>query len=159
MYSEETRKGSIYGMEAIKLVKNIYQDLTVIAFSQYKKPRTMPEWVEFKYLPNNLCEIYNNSAIFMTNSLAEGWGLPATEAMFSGCALICTNVGGHLEFAINNKTALLVEPMNPEQMANAILTLINDNNFRIQIAKQGNEFIQRFCWYKSVERLEQLMKN
>ncbi len=156
MYSEEERKGSVYGIKAIKKCKEKYDNLSVILFSVYPRPKDLPKWIQFEQQPNNLREIYNHSAIFFTPSLAEGWGLPATESMFCGCALVCTNIGGHLAYAKNNETAILVEPKHTDDMAEKLISLLRDTDKRVKIAKKGNEYIQKFSWEKIGDKLEEI---
>jgi glycosyltransferase involved in cell wall biosynthesis len=157
MYSEEQRKGSIYGINAIKLCKEKYPDLVVNLFSVFPKPEWLPDWINFHQSPNNLNEIYNSSAIFISPSLGEGWALPPAEAMCCGCALICTDIGGHAAYAKDKETALLVSSEDPIDLADKISTLIEDNQYRIQLARKGNDFIKRFSWKKSVDELEKIL--
>ena len=46
--------------------------------------------------------------------------MPPAEAMASGCAVVCSNIGGHLDYAINRETALLFEPENIEEIVEKI---------------------------------------
>ncbi len=159
MYSEEKRKGSIYGIKAIERCKEKFDDLAVTFFSVFPRPENLPSWIKFEQMPNNLREIYNKSSVFFTPSLAEGWGLPATEAMMCGCALVCTNVDGHLAYAKDNETALLVESKNTEDMAEKIIFLLENNEKRIEIAKKGNQYVQKFSWEKVINQLERIFIN
>ena len=73
----------------------------------------------------------------MCTSLQEGYGLPGLEAMFCGCALASTKCKGVLEYA-NNNNSMLCETNDLNEMFNNIVTLMNDNKKRIEIAKKGN---------------------
>ena len=156
LYADDKRKGSIYGIEALKIVAEKYPDLQVNLFGAYKNPiHAFPDTFKYHYLPDNLREIYNQSAIFISPSIHEGWGLPAMEAMACGCACVCTNIEGHLDFMIDQQTVLFVEAKQPAQMAEKIITLIENNDLRIQLAKAANEYIKQFSWEKSVAKLEE----
>ena len=87
--------------------------------------------------------VYNQHAIFFSPSLAEGWALPPAEAMAAGCALVCTQIGGHADYAFTNETALLVEPKNIQDMVHKLRRLLNDKLMRIQLAERGHEFITK----------------
>ena len=102
-------------------------------------------------------EIYNRAAIFLSNSFTEGFPLTPAEALFCGCALICTDIDGHKEFALDNDTALLVEVRNVEQMAQKIVELVADDNKRTTLASRGNIYIKRFVWDNSVEKMERVI--
>ncbi|MFR9166726.1 MAG: glycosyltransferase family 4 protein [Dysgonomonas sp.] len=98
-FSEQEIKGSKYGLEALSIVKKRKPDVKADIFGIYPKPEHLPNWIEYHRNPNNLCEIYNRNAIFISNSLTEGFGLVSVEAMHCGCALICTDISGHREYA------------------------------------------------------------
>jgi len=153
LFSEEKRKGSLYGLEALIRCKEMYSDTKVTFFSTFSKPSELPKWIDFQQTPNNLTEIYNNAAIFISPSLTEGWALPPAEAMCCGCAVICTDIGGHAAYAKNNDTALLVEPGNSEDLFLKICDLFENNNKRITIAKNGNRLIQSFSWENNIKTL------
>lgn len=158
LYSEQEFKGTKYAYEALVECHKKYPTLKVKMFGVYKKCIYTSEWITYERCPNNLCSLYNSTAIFLTTSLKEGWGLPATEAMACGCALVCTNVEGHTVFAHDKDTALLVDPKNVSQTVNSIMLLLDDNNYRINLAKRGNEYIKRFNWDMACEKMNKIFK-
>lgn len=154
LYSEEERKGTVYGIAALEKIRERYEDLVVTLFGVYKKPAHLPQWINYLQKPDNLCALYNQHAIFFSPSLAEGWALPPAEAMYCGCAIVCTAIGGHADYAIDNQTALLVQPKNIEEMITKISSLLKDSNKRIQLATAGDQFITKnFSWFKSMQIL------
>ena len=158
-YSDQEIKGSKYGLEALKIAKKRVPQLEVELFGVGSEPADLPEWIIFHRDPNNLREIYNRNAILISNSFTEGFPLTPAEAMFCGCALICTDIDGHKEFAIDNDTAILVEVRNVEQMADKIVELVNNNNKRITLAIRGNNYIKRFTWDNSVAKMERVIQS
>lgn len=158
-YSEQEIKGSKYGLAALKLAKEQIPELRVEMFGISPTPADLPDWVNYYRDPENLSDIYNKCAIFISNSFTEGFGLVSVESMFCGCALICTDIAGHQEYAFEGQTALLVQVKNSEQMANKIAYLANNNEYRIQLAKSGNEYVQRFSWDNAIEKMEEEIKN
>jgi glycosyltransferase involved in cell wall biosynthesis len=157
MYHIQERKGTKYGLEALHIVKKRIPGLTVNIFSVFDAPDDLPDWMIFHKKPHNLCQIYNQSAIYITSSLQEGWALPPAEAMHCGCALICTKISGHQDYA-SKETALQVQPQQPQQMAEAIMELISHPDRRIRLAQAGHQFIQQFSWEKSTTLLESFLK-
>lgn len=158
LYSEQEFKGTKYAYESLVKCHEKYPDLQVKMFGVYKECKYSSDWIDYETCPDNLCCLYNSSSIFITTSIKEGWGLPATEAMASGCAVVCTNVGGHTVFAHDKDTALLVEPYNIDQTVDCIMSLLNDNNYRISIAKSGNLYIQRFKWDIACNKMSEILK-
>jgi glycosyltransferase involved in cell wall biosynthesis len=158
MYSKEPRKGSTYGIQALQKLKKELPELKVSFFSVYPQNEEIPDWIEFYQRPDNLPDLYNEHAIFFSPSLGEGWGLPPAEAMACGCAVVCTDIGGHQDYAIESKTALLVEPKNIEQMVEKIKAIIKQSDLRIMLAQQGHEKINNeFNWETSVNNMESLL--
>lgn len=156
-YSTQEIKGSKYGLEALKLAKEQVPELQAELFGVGPTPSDLPNWVTYHRDPKNLREIYNRAAIFLSNSFTEGFPLTPAEALFCGCALICTDIDGHKEFALDNDTALLVEVRNVEQMAQKIVELVADDNKRTTLASRGNIYIKRFVWDNSVEKMERVI--
>jgi glycosyltransferase involved in cell wall biosynthesis len=153
LYSEEVRKGTKYGLEALMKLRADIPSLTVTLFGVHKKPE-LPDWISYHEKPNNLPQLYNQHAIFFTPSLREGWALPPAEAMACGCALVCTDIGGHA-YGLNNQTALTVQPKAVNEMRDKLAELILDNTKRIELAKKGNQFlINNYTWDIAIKTLE-----
>lgn len=153
LYSQEERKGTKYGLEALILCKKEMPDLHVELFGVYPKPENLEEWIHYTQKPQNLAALYNSTAIYFTPSNGEGWALPPAEALNCGCALVCTDIGGHSVYAKDKKTALLTEPKNSQNMSEKLLVLLKDDKRRRAIAKQGNEFVQQFSWSVASDKI------
>lgn len=158
-YSIQEIKGSKYGLEALMLVKEVIPELQVELFGISPCPDGLPEWIQYFREPGDLCDLYNRNAIFISNSFTEGFGLVSVESMFCGCALVCTDIEGHQEYAFDAKTALLVEVRNVKQMADRIIYLIRNNEYRIAMAKNGNEYVQRFRWDNAIEKMRKVIQS
>lgn len=160
LYHEQAWKGSQDGIQALSEVRKFYPDLQVTLFG-VPEGSDLPSWIRYYRLPDQILlrKLYNHSAIFLAPSWSEGWGLPASEAMMCGCAVVATDIGGHKEFAIDDHTALLAEPKKPESLANAILRLVEDSEKRLDIARTGNRYIQQFTWQKATDTLEAVLSH
>ncbi|MEO6540618.1 MAG: glycosyltransferase family 4 protein [Ferruginibacter sp.] len=157
LYSDEPRKGTQYGLDALYAIQKTNPDLQVTLFGVYPKPPVLPGWITYHHKPGNLPELYNSAAIFFSPSLTEGWALPPAEAMACGCAVVCTNIGGHADYAFENETALLVEPKHVSEMVDTISILLNDVSLRNKLAQNGSSFIvSKFSWDKNLQKLEAL---
>jgi len=157
-YSIQPIKGSEYGVEALRILKDKYPYLTADLFGICPKPDNLPDWITYHRSPDNLHDIYNRNSIFISNSLTEGFGLVSVEAMSCGCALVCTDILGHREYAIDNKTALLAEPKNPVDMADKVSSLIDDDEKRLKLAYEGYAFVKNFSWDEAVKKMDALIK-
>lgn len=157
LYSKETVKASAIALKAIRNLKSKVPDLNLILFSVSTKPPNLEEWIEFHHKPNNIPQLLNQAKIFVSSSLSEGWALPPAEAMCCGCAVVCTEIGGHADYAFHERTALLIKPSSVEDIEKQISRLLNDDGLRISIAQKGHDFItENYHWNKSVDQLETL---
>lgn len=157
MYNLKLSKGCNDCFAALDIVKKQVPDLKVNIFGIPSRPDFLPEWYDYVQLPTleQLRNMYNKSAIFIGASHSEGWGLTIGEAMMCGCAVACTNNDGYLEMAHNYETALVSEIKNPNQLAENIIKLISQDEERIKMANQANEYIKSLDFLSSYYRFRE----
>lgn len=162
-YSCVPVKGSADGIKALKLAKQIVPELRVVLFGVDRKPSWLPTWIEYHRNPSQgflIHQIYNQSAIYLSPSTSEGWGLPATEAAACGCALVCTDIGGHREYVRHNETGLLCTPGRPDALAESVVALLQDEDLRVKLAQAGRAWITAFLdWEKNSSLLESALSS
>lgn len=75
--------------------------------------------------------LYNQAQIFVlpTSYPNEAQPLVLLEAMAAGCALITTSVG-EIPSTVSKNEAIILDPINPKSIADAILLLSNNDNLR-----------------------------
>lgn len=90
-------------------------------------------------------------------SVKEGWGMVITEAGACGTPAIVSDVTGLKESVINGKTGIVLSK-NPSEyeLSQAIIRVIEDNNFRKSISKRAHEWSQNFNWDKSYRIFKEL---
>ena len=104
----------------------------------------------------DLPALYAGAAIFLFPTLYEGFGLPIVEAQACGAAVITSNITSNPEIAADG--ALIVDPRNIEEIANAIKELLTDSGLRNQVVEKGLENVKRFNWGKTAkETLEVIL--
>ena len=80
----------------------------------------------------------------------------------SACELpvIVTNVGGLPEVVQDGETGYIVDPKNPEQIADKLYELVLDPNKRAKFGQQGRAFVKaHYDWDQNVSQMEQVYKN
>jgi glycosyltransferase involved in cell wall biosynthesis len=77
----------------------------------------------------------------------EGFGIPLIEAMQAQIPIITSNVTSLPEVA--GKAALLVNPLDVVDIANAMIKLFENVDIQKQLIQQGNQQKQQFSWQKS----------
>lgn len=97
--------------------------------------------------------IYSLATIFCYPSFAEGFGLPALEAMASGIPVVVSDLPSLKE--VCGYAALYVDPHRPEDIAHAVDNLVNDRQLYQQKKLEGLENAAKFSWEKtSLQLLE-----
>ena len=156
LYHRIELKGSADGLTTMQRVHGQIPTLEADLFGVPPAPEGLPPWIRYHRNPPQakLRRLYNQAAIFLAPSWIEGWPLPPAEALMSGCALAATDIGGHREYSIHDRTALLSPPKNPKAMAENVISLLQDQEQRIHLARAGNEYIQQFTWDRAVDVFE-----
>lgn len=109
------------------------------------------------FLPDeDLVALYNAATAFVFPSLYEGFGLAALEALACGCPLVTSNVGGTEE--IGRGAALLVDPHRPEQIAEALMTLLTNGALREDLKRKGLARAATYSWAKMAQEVQVLLR-
>lgn len=125
----------------------------------------VPEGVEFdfywgkKFTQPKLVEFLQGGDIFLDGHRRAGWCNPVAEAIACGTVPVCTNIGATRDFALDQKTALVVEVDDADMMAACAIDLIQDLELRKRLAQNGLEHIKKFSYEKVVPQLESMLTN
>lgn len=159
LYHLDDRKGCYDAIAALNIIKSQIPELHVNMFGVPQKPRDLPEWISYYCTPDkeSLNKIYNNSAIYVSASKAEGFGLTVGEAMICGCAIACTDTGGFRMMVRDGETGVVSAVGDIRALANNVIKLIHDDGLRIHIAEKGNEYIKKFTWRTSFKLFETII--
>ncbi len=84
------------------------------------------------------------SEVAVVPSRSEGFGIVAAEAMALGTPVVATEVGGLPEVVEDGVCGRLVEPGDPQEMAEAVGELLNDTSLR--------EVMSETCQHRAAER-------
>jgi glycosyltransferase involved in cell wall biosynthesis len=107
------------------------------------------------YLPEEtLAVMYRLAGVFVFPSLYEGFGLPPLEAMASGTPVVTSNVSSLPEVA--GGAAVLVDPYDPEAIADGIYRVLTDEQLRQGLRKKGIARAHQFSWEASVRRVRDI---
>lgn len=90
--------------------------------------------------------------IYVMTSLNEGLGTSLLDAQAHGLPVIGTKTGGIPEIIEHEVNGLLVEPQNPEKLAEAIIKLVDDPKLRKRLGEKALETVQKFDIEKTVEK-------
>ena len=107
----------------------------------------IPGYIVNKDLPY----IYNNAFAFLYTSLRESFGIPLLEAMACGTPVITSNTSSMPE--IGGPDAILVNPEDPDEIANKMIQLEEDDLFYRKQEDIGIRRAEQFSWRQTAEML------
>ena len=136
----ERAKGVDVLFEAIKLLETKYDRKLKVAIigdgslneelKGIAERLNISESVEFLGVRKDISDLMRKSKIFVLPSRWEGLPMVILEAMALGMPVVATKVGGIPEVIEDGKDGILVEPENPERLANSIFRLLDDDGLR-----------------------------
>jgi len=94
----------------------------------------------------NLLSLIQGSDLLIQPSLEEGISSTLLEAMACGTCILASNIEGISELVENNKSGLLVEPNNSDELLNKILDLLPKKEKRLRMANEGLEIVKKYDW-------------
>ena len=99
-------------------------------------------WLKHDQLP----ELLMASDVFLYPSISHGgweeqFGYSMAEASACEVPVVATNSGSIEDVVLNNKTGILVEENNVEQLADAMIRLAGDELLRKEMGRAGRKFI------------------
>ena len=157
LYNSHPVKGARYGLDAIEMAMDRVPGVNAVVFGTTEVAHRIPDGVTYRASPEQadlVDEIYNGSAVFLSSSPLEGFGLAAVEAMASGCALVTAANQGAADYAFPGETALVAPAHDAAGLAAHLEALLVDPAARIAMAQRGHDFAHTFDWDRSAERLE-----
>ncbi|MFH1388275.1 MAG: glycosyltransferase family 4 protein, partial [Patescibacteria group bacterium] len=104
---------------------------------------------------DELPEYYASTDVFVRPSLSEGLGNVFLEAMACGLPVIGTEVGGIPDFLKDKETGLFCRTNNPQDIADKIKEILEDNNLRNYLIKNGLELVkEKYSWDNITSQIE-----
>jgi glycosyltransferase involved in cell wall biosynthesis len=98
----------------------------------------------------DLKKIYALARVFVFPSLYEGFGIPPLEAMASGCPVVSSNVASLPE--VIGQGGLLIDPRNAVKIADAVCSLLEDEQARQMMIERGLVQAEKFNWEESAKK-------
>jgi glycosyltransferase involved in cell wall biosynthesis len=119
--------------------------------------RGISERVHFAGFQKSIAPYLSALDLYVHPSLKEAFGLAVVEAMVMAKAVVATTTGGLPEVVAEGETGLLVAPGDAESLAQAVISLLEDNHRRVRMGLAGKVRAQeKFNLDASVAHIEQL---
>ena len=164
----EPRKNILKLIQAYELIKKEKVDFHLLivgksgiaepVLKEYVKEKQLEAFVHFLgYVEDkDLTCLYNGALGFAAVSLYEGFGLPALEAMSSGISGISSNRTSLPEVVGN--AALLVDPENVSEIADAIKRFSSDGRLRESLSRKAYERSKLFSTREMANKMINIFK-
>lgn len=140
------RKGLKYLIEAFAKINDRTLRLQIVGEGPQKQELQelaqkldISNQVEFLGWRNDIPKIMASANLFVLPSLHEAFGLVLLEAILAKLPIIATNSGGIPEIIEDNKNGLLVPPKDTDALANAIKTLLENDELNKKFIQAGLE--------------------
>jgi glycosyltransferase involved in cell wall biosynthesis len=95
----------------------------------------------------DLVAIYNLATVYCEPSFYEGFGLPVLQAMACGTPVVAAQAPALAE--IGENACLYADPESPEDMAQKIKKILDDQSLQKELAQKGQEQAKKFSWAKT----------
>jgi len=106
----------------------------------------------FGFVPEHtLAALYRMASVFAFPSLYEGFGLPPLEAMACGTPVVTSRISSIPE--VVGDAAMLVDPLNVEEIADALGKVLDDEALRNDLIERGAARVRAFSWERSAHAI------
>lgn len=164
-------KGLDYLLEAVKIVKKSIPTVKLVVGGKgvlmdhyMKKTESMglSANVEFHgFVPDEqMAEYYSRANIFVLpsiSSLQEGFGIVALEALACETPVITTDIVGVSSDLKEENAGLIVAPKNSEELADAIIQLLENEELRMKMGVNGRNLVKAsYTWKGIAQKMEKV---
>ncbi len=102
-------------------------------------------------------ELMRTAWIHVLVSEKEGWGISNLEAAACGTPSVAADAPGLRESVVDGVTGLLVPPDDPDALAAAMRSLIEDPARRDAMGREARRFSERFTWDAAADAFEDVL--
>lgn len=148
----EHRKGGFYFVQACEKVLKQRQDTRFLLvgkvdrekFEEIASPALKRASILTGYR-TDIPELLSASDLVVNASLSEGLAGVIREGMAMAKPVVATDIDGTPELVKPNETGILVPPKNPDELARAILTIVNNPGLGRAMGAQGRKIVEQLC--------------
>jgi glycosyltransferase involved in cell wall biosynthesis len=140
-------KGQRYLIEAMPAVLRAVPDARLVIFGEGDLRPSLERQVKDLRLDKHVLltgfrpdvlQLMKSADLFVMSSVTEGLGSTVLDAMAMKLAVVGTRAGGIPEAVVHGETGLLVAPAHPHELADAIVTLLQNVDRRRRMGEMGH---------------------
>lgn len=106
---------------------------------------------------DEIVSLFSQADFFVMPSLYEGFGTTVLEAFATGTPAIVSGVSSIPEIA--GEAAEFVDPLDSQNIANAMFKLAGDENLKQSLREKGKKQVEKFNWEKCARETLDVYKN
>lgn len=95
-----------------------------------------------KVTEEDLVAFYHGHEIFLLPSHLQSWGIAVFEAMATGLPVVVSRSAGAHEVLTDGENSILVNPCRPEELAAAVIRLIEDSELYQRLSRTGRILVE-----------------
>ena len=115
-----------------------------VAFPKHHQSDEVPEFYRLSAL---------SKGVFVNPALTEPFGLTLIEAAACGVPLVATEDGGPIDIIGNCENGLLVDPLDGEAIADALIQILEDEQLWNRFSQNGVKGVRKhYSWKAHVEK-------
>jgi glycosyltransferase involved in cell wall biosynthesis len=100
--------------------------------------------VRFLGSRRDMPQVYASLAVLVLSSVQEGLPMTLLEALAARRAVVATRVGAVPKVILHEQTGLLVQPADPQALADAIGQLLRDPSLCLRLGNAGRAHVQNY---------------
>lgn len=153
-------------LTAISKVKGVHKNIKVAIVGDGPLRGHLEKMAKEMFLNDNVeflgwredTEYYlNSSKVFILTSEGEGLPLAMVEAMACGIPVIVPRVGDISTIAKNEINSLVLEPLNSDAFAYAIMQLLDNKELYERLSKKAVESIKEYTTENAIKKWEEIL--
>lgn len=108
---------------------------------------------------HEIYEYLQEADCFVLPSLHEGLGIVVQEAMYAGLPVVCSDEGGQVDLIRNGRNGILVKPADVRMLADAILTIYENEELADEMGNHNREDIKKYYMSANCEEYIDLFED
>jgi len=144
-------------IDSIKIVKEKGYNIEPIWVTQFTPESEFAGTVYVSPTQEQLGNLYRKADIYICGSHYESFGLPVLEAMTCGCAVVSTRNVGVMEYAEHKGNCLLTNIGDPNDLAEAIMELLDDQQKTNSLVEAGYQTAENFKMEQVIDQFEKFI--